>query len=194
MAGGGADNGLPTQGGQISQSGQQGSFGGGGGYGPQMGNYTQMSGYGPQMLGGYGPYGPQMYGPYVPQMGGYGSPMMGGYGPQMGGYSFYGSPMMSGYGSPMMGGYGQNRFQQMPQPQAEVQPPAWQQNDDWKGLMSQRDALEKQMRDYAAGMTATTHDMPMARPRYQNYPPQFSGLAGLFGSMGMFKNGGKVKK
>ena len=176
MAGGGADNGLPTQGGQISQSGQQGSFGGGGGYGPQMGNYTQMSGYGPQMLGGYGPYGPQMYGPYVPQMGGFGgynSPMMGGYGPQMGGYSFYGSPMM--------GGYGQNRFQQ-------TQPPAWQQNDDWKGLMSQRDALEKQMRDY---VTANAPQQPQVAMGYQ---PQFSGLAGLFGSMGMFKNGGKVQK
>ena len=201
MSGGGSAGMGSPMGGQPSMGGGFGqpsmgsgfgpnvnNFGGpsmGGGFGPNVNNFGQ-----PSMGGGFGqpqnPFGNQMGG-YGRQMGGFGGGYGGGFGQPMGGYGGgfgqpmggYGSPFGGGFGSPFGGGFG-SPFGGQPQLQLSHglppsnQPPAWQQSDDWKGLMSQREALEKQMGDYAR-----QYQPQVQQPQAQNWADEDVG-AGRF--------------
>ena len=157
----------------------------------------QMGGYGRQMGGGFGQpmggYGGQPMGGYGGQMGGFGSPFggpMGGYGGGFG--SPFGGPMGGfggGFGQPqnpfggqmtLGGGFGgqlqDQQLQQFQQARMGIQPqqPSWQQSDEWKGFMSQQEALAKQMQDYARQYEPQRSQQSQG-PQLQGGPDAFPG-------------------
>ena len=179
--------GSPSMGGGFGQPSMGGGFGQpqnpfgnqmGGGFGqPQNPFGSQMGGYGRRMGGFGGGFGQPMGGYGGGFGGGYGSPFGGGFGqPQNPFGAVFGKPQNpfgGGFGQPMGGPGGQmdqqaqfEQFQRARQGLNPEQPPAWQQSDEWKGFMSQREALEKQMGDYARQYN------PATQPRVAGVPPE----------------------
>jgi hypothetical protein len=210
--------GQPSMGGGFGQPSMGGGFGQPQNpFGNQMGGYgRQMGGFGGGYGGGFGGgYGSPFGGGFGQPMGGYGGGFGGGFGqPQNPFGGGFGGQPQNPFGGGFGGGFGQPQnpfgggFGGQPQLQlthelpqnggqglTQQPPPAWQQSDDWKGLMSQQEGLAKQMHDYARQYQPTSADAtrisnaqymggPLAQNSesampYTTYAFSEGGLAGL---------------